>query len=325
MMVYLHLFCWKEVIPLYVSSFHVDNLPFAYCLSRTMSPTGIFLFLGGYGLFCKWNKNNYSFVQATQRLPKLYIIYWLITIIFVGIGALQGREQYPGSWYDVFLNVTAIRATYNREAWFLFPYVSLILLSPLLFRLVSKTRWWIVALGSLFVFYSEALLYGRAWSWIYGHTFVLCICRCVEVSCCFMLGADFAKICFVRKMIDAVKLFWLRSIISVILLVVLSSYTILNGIPYAPLWYSIMTLLFANISFLIQRHAVPLWKFFLFMGRYSLPIWLLHTYYCRYLFQDFIYSFEYPILIFLVELLLSILSAVLVMKIAVPIIKLVSK
>lgn len=325
MMVYLHLFCWKEVIPLYTSSFFIGELPFAYCLSRTMSPTGIFLFLGGFGLYSKWHMTHYSYKKAVLRLPKLYIVYWLIMMIFVCVGALQGREQYPGSWYDVFLNVTAIRATYNREAWFLFPYVSLIVISPLLFKWISKTKCWMCALIALFMFYSEALLYGRAWNWIYDHSFVLCLCRCIEVSCCFVLGALFAKICIERNVMkEERENVNVRTVLSAIVLSILSVYTILYGLPLAPLWYSLMTLLFVNIS-LSAKNIPIIWQFFCFMGRYSLPIWLLHTYYCRYLFQDFIYSFEYPVLIYIVELIVSTLSAIIIMKCATPIIKFVTK
>jgi hypothetical protein len=47
-------------------------------------------------------------------------------------------------------------------------------------------------------------------------------------------------------------------------------------------------------------------------GRRSTSMWLVHTYFCYYLFQDFIYGFKSPLLIFLVLLCISYLVAVVV-------------
>lgn len=52
------------------------------------------------------------------------------------------------------------------------------------------------------------------------------------------------------------------------------------------------------------------------LGKYSMPMWLTHTYFSIYLFHDFIYGFKYPIVIYLVLVAVSLLTAGVIMPIA---------
>lgn len=45
-------------------------------------------------------------------------------------------------------------------------------------------------------------------------------------------------------------------------------------------------------------------------------MWFIHTCICYYLFKDFIYGFKYPIIIYTVVVVLSLLCAIFVTKIA---------
>ncbi len=46
------------------------------------------------------------------------------------------------------------------------------------------------------------------------------------------------------------------------------------------------------------------------MGRRSTSMWFVHSYFCYYLFKDFIYGFKYPLMIFAVLILVSYATAV---------------
>lgn len=56
----------------------------------------------------------------------------------------------------------------------------------------------------------------------------------------------------------------------------------------------------------------PLNAFLQEMGRRSTSMWFVHSYFCYYLFHDFIYGFKYPIIIFIVLLICSYVSAVVI-------------
>lgn len=52
------------------------------------------------------------------------------------------------------------------------------------------------------------------------------------------------------------------------------------------------------------------------LGKYSMPKWLTHTYFSIYLFHDFIYGFCYPLVIFVVLVIVSLMTAVAIIYLA---------
>ena len=58
----------------------------------------------------------------------------------------------------------------------------------------------------------------------------------------------------------------------------------------------------------------PEWldRFLTEMGKRSTSMWFVHTYFCYYLFHDWIYGFRYPVVIFAVLLMCSYMTAVVV-------------
>ena len=52
------------------------------------------------------------------------------------------------------------------------------------------------------------------------------------------------------------------------------------------------------------------------MGKHSMVMWLTHSFFCYHLFHDFIYSFKYPLLIYVVLLSISYLTSFPIMFLA---------
>ena len=55
------------------------------------------------------------------------------------------------------------------------------------------------------------------------------------------------------------------------------------------------------------------------LGKYSMPMWLTHTYFSIYLFHDFIYGFRYPLLIYVVLVVVSLLTALVLMSLLIKV------
>lgn len=55
---------------------------------------------------------------------------------------------------------------------------------------------------------------------------------------------------------------------------------------------------------------------FLSLGKYSMPMWMTHTYFSVYLFSSIIYGFRYPVLIYIVLLLVSLATAYLIIPLS---------
>lgn len=66
-------------------------------------------------------------------------------------------------------------------------------------------------------------------------------------------------------------------------------------------------ILFANLKY---KRCIA--DFLTFMGRYSMTIWLIHTYFCDELLKRFIYGLRTPILVFLMEITISTLVAIII-------------
>ncbi len=57
------------------------------------------------------------------------------------------------------------------------------------------------------------------------------------------------------------------------------------------------------------------------LGRYSMPMWLVHTWFAYYLFKDYVYALRYPVLIFLALTLVSLATSWLVMQAVRPLLR----
>ncbi len=55
------------------------------------------------------------------------------------------------------------------------------------------------------------------------------------------------------------------------------------------------------------------------LGDKSMDMWMVHSWFCYYLFHDFIYSFSYPILVFAVLTAISYACSFIIGQIAGPI------
>ncbi len=53
-----------------------------------------------------------------------------------------------------------------------------------------------------------------------------------------------------------------------------------------------------------------------YLGGYSMIIWLSHTFFCYYLFHDLVYSFRYPLVIFTVLLVVSLIVGIVICYLA---------
>jgi len=52
------------------------------------------------------------------------------------------------------------------------------------------------------------------------------------------------------------------------------------------------------------------------LGEYSMPMWMTHTFFSAYLFHDFIYGFKYPLLIYIVLIIISLIVSIPIMMIS---------
>lgn len=315
MMLFLHLFNQEKNVDLCTTFLCFNGYPLVYKLSEfTGICVSMYLFMSGYGLFVAGKRNDKT--SDFKRIGLLYVNFWIIFTLFIGLACYLKPDKYPGSWCVFINNITAWNTTYNSEWWFLFPYMVLALLSPSVMRLIRKY-------SSIKIFFILGVIYLLSFtimklnlSYLHDHRNVYMPILSMNLLFSFGAGAIFAK----EKLFDKfdrlfVKLLKLKNII-------LSATIFLMIIARMLIPYSVFNSFFAFTFMLcfisLQR---PFWldSFLTKMGEHSTNMWLIHSFFCYYLFHDFVYGFRYPVVIFIVLLLLSYVSSCIVNGIYKPI------
>ena len=311
MMLFYHLFGRDDLGDLCTPLLYIGNTPLVKYLSNACYPVSFFMILSGYGLTYCYKRNQFSLSIQSKRIMKLYVHYWLILLIFVTIGHFIKPDIYPNDLLHVLANIVGIRCTYNGETWFLLPYT-----------IISLLSWWIIdfvyylnekhKIIITLIIYSIVFLTTR---YIVYHqlenttllTLLLQPFFIVQLTFYFSLGILLFRL--LENEPTALKA--VKPTIYCIIIIVLFIIKSMIKVTIADGLYAFIIIF--CISHL-QLHRL-FHNIFYKLGQYSMPMWMTHTFFAVYLFQDFIYGFKYPLLIWLVLIALSYLVSIPILKI----------
>lgn len=319
-MLFLHLFNQAYENGLYTYFLQFKGVPLVFQLSKFAGIcVPLYLFLSGYGLYITFQKS--IDMHNIKRIFCLYINFWIVFALFISLASIIKPDVYPGRLGDFILNFTAWNTTYNVQWWFLFPYVLLVLSSGKIMHVIYHMHYVLlfILLGSLYLFSYSVIKMNL--DYLYTHQFVYMPILYLNLLFPFGIGAIFAKEDWFGKFEKQIKVLkhenlWLiLSILFLIFIRILLPVSVFN-----PVFAFCFLLLFASLK-------RPKWLnwFLSKMGEQSTNMWLIHTFFCYYLFRDFIYGFKYPIIIYVVLLTVSYLSARLIDMINKPIQRIISK
>lgn len=279
----------------------VSDKPLVYLMIYGMNPVQFFTFLSGYGLYVSY---VYGKNDNTKRVLRLYFHYWLTLVIFVTVGYfVVGGARYPGTIYNVLANLSGWQVSYNHEIWFLFPYACLALTSKFLFSILDRV-------GNIMCFFLFLTIY------VLVRFMSRYDVELLETSRLYFQAESYLTLLFPfvlgaisARSIDMDKIKKL-SCKGGIMMLLFTSIILLRNCYHSifyPFYVMSFSLLFVSINKLRWISS-----FLVSMGKRATSIWFIHTYFCYYLFQNLIYSFRYPILIFIFLTLVSYLCALLI-------------
>ena len=310
-MVFAHLFSRAEFCNLSNPLLYIKGEPVIHYMIFAMNPVDFFIVLSGYGLYYTYSQGKRNNIK---RILKLYIHYWITLVIFVCIGFfVVGSEKYPGSFLDLIYNFIGWKNSYNHETWFLLPYTLLTLSSTKIFAVCDKFKpvkvftfsfgiYIIVRLSSR---YSSGLIESyQIFKWIDSY---------LTLQFPFILGMLLCKYWDYSAYKNEAIFKFNKNYILILALLILFIGIILLRYKYQSIFYPFYTVLFIMCFSLLHRFS---WvdKVLIELGKRSTSIWFIHTYFCYYFFQDFIYGFKYPIIIFGVLMVISWLCAIVIDK-----------
>ena len=214
-------------------------------------------------------------------------------MIFIPLGILLGKIAF--NLKEILLNALGIISTLNQEWWFIYLYVLLVFLFPLLLMLVKRVNGGLIFSASLVLVLVSNYIndYYLKQFLIYQIYFVmgLLVCR----------NSIFDHLYLLLQKIKGIK--WIN------LGVLLCSpiiYLILLKLPLIH-YFTFVIVTFILVYCIAQ---LPLDNRLLkWIGKSSTNIWLTHSFFCYYYFKEFIYAPRYSILIVIWLLFISLITS----------------
>lgn len=316
-MLFYHLFYQIPNVSLCDYFITIVDIPFVHLLTRACNSVPFFLILGGYGMYTVYRKGDKN---RFTRILKLYIHYWITLAIFLLVGFIvYGRT--PGPSFTILSNITGFEATYNKEIWFLLPYALLSVTSSWLFSITDrfKTKYVLLLLllsnlctSFLISRYGNAFFYHNFWAYNPMLYFYLMFS--------FYLGAMTAKHQLITQISESKTGKLIKNYGWWLLLLLIGLRMLFRTGAFNAFYTYAFVVIFLNL-----KRSKIFDKSLAFLGQHSMNMWMIHSWFCYYLFKDFIYGFKYPVVIFLVLILVSILTSMIVNQICRPIEKLITK
>lgn len=311
LMLFLHLFSKENITELCQPLIYVNGKPLVYLLSRAASPVAFFIILSGYGHGYLYNARRISLSSQVKRLLKLYITYWVVLAIFVSIGSFIRPNVYPGGPWKIIENITGWNCTYNYETWFLFPYTLISLTAYPIFRVLDKVGSKITLIVSFFLSFTSSYITSRYIAVYHLYDTVLAhILTYLGFFFCFVLGAVFYR--YSQRHEIKFSILKGKPLLTLLVMTILVFIRCLftTG-AFHSLYVFVFIILFLHIPLNSVVRAI-----LTSIGKVSMPIWMVHSFFCYYLFKDFIYGFRYPLIIFIVLLLVSYVVSIPIMKLS---------
>lgn len=271
----------------------------------------IFMFLGGYGMWCQADAHGDGQVSIGKHIVKLYQSLWKVMLIFVPIGFLFFEDQpaYAArtsqcykfsefSWETFLRNFTGWHASYNGEWWFFRAYLCVMFLGCIFVKLIWKHKnlygdiglvmlWEVLSVEVMpavaglecFSTLNQNIFFDSFFNSYYGGGY-----SSVGYMASFLMGVVVAKYDGLKRLDDLFEeLPPLPRLFSACLVQVLIVYmrAFLDGSPAI----DVICVPMMISSGLVLFRAVPAAeRVFQFLGKYSTSMWLTHTFFCYYFY-----------------------------------------
>lgn len=307
LMLFLHLFNTEERVNECTTFFYFWNgKPLVLALSRIAAfCVPIYIFIGGYGYGIIHINNKLNIRSNLKRVVKLYINYWIIFFPFIMLGSIFCPNYYPQNIIVFFQNLCGYSCSYNKEWWFLFPYLVIVLLSPMLFPLITfKDENGVCRVGKktlslfLIIYIISETLSKCLSSEISDNLLLLQMSNVLRLSFVFVWAAAFA----INGWIGDFSI-WVRkhNVNSSFLLAAICMIRMCLGPSFLNMFLVLLCIpLYLNIN----RISIVR-KTFMFFGTHSTNMWLCHTFFAYYIWHDWLYGLQYPPVIYLALITLS--------------------
>ena len=268
----------------------------------------IFIILSGYGYSESIKLKKVGLFEFYKnRLIRLYANYWLIALIFIPIGIFfydrTFQEVFTSHPYIKFLIQMAglHRFAYkeygfNPTWWYMSVIIPLVVLFPFIYNLTEKYGV-LILIGFLLLILPTREILPVINPWLLP----------------FALGIFLSQKNYITEISNRINILgnW-RFLLLMILIVLVAKFRndiyLLKGVEIDWLFGSLIILFVFELTILFNIVETTL----SFLGKHLFNIFLFHSFIFRIYWEDFIYSFKYPLLIFIVLLATSLIISLII-------------
>lgn len=305
-MVILHLFDNSEYGVMYSPILYLLGRPLIFYIAQLSDFCVMgFAFCSGYALYKQFQESEIK-IYYKRRIKSLLILlenYWIILFIFTTISILIGNgKNMPGTVGEFIGNFLIVNTTYNGAWWYLFIYVLLVILSPLIFTICDWVPMIISSAGLFGIYFSAYYIRFKMesdnWFLVKYGLFGMTLAEfCIGV---FFLKGNWLEL--LNRIIKRVPRFG-RVVGSI---VIWCGMLIGHTLVVPSLFIAPLTGLVIIVLFTLWEKPKFIESFFVLIGRHSTNIWLIHMFFYLYLFKDLVYIVRYPLVILALMLVICI-------------------
>lgn len=249
----------------------------------------IFLFISGYGYsFSKDKPMQYYTTKIVSIYRKVFIVFLIYIPIDIYFHVKNVISDLNSK--SILMNAIGFHSNYNEEWWFLFPYILLVLITPVL----HKLRHHLVSLFAMAI-----IIHNMSGNGIIGHFFWSAIA--------YIIGFIFGVLSPNLSKFNSNIIF---SLLLSIVFYFIMNYG-MNNFGFESMVFLIPLMIFL-IKTLYRITPLIFRKIIAGIGKKCLIIWLVHSFYCYHFAGEFIYSPKYSIFILINLLIVSSLSAIVI-------------
>lgn len=291
----LHGNYYIPLIPFFNAEFYLGTFG-SICVS-------MFIFLSGYGMFLGYSRSHKSPINYSwEKLKEFYQVYWLYFIIFVPLGLVffqnitiwkTNELRYSREWFIFGENFLGLSARYNNEWWFVSTFVLLLIFFCPIYISLAKRNLGLLCFTSISIFIFS-LIIKVGYSGVTG---------CIFWQISFSTGILCARLKFFSShLVQYLDNNW-KEVYCFLAILVCFGLRISFG---AKIDFLLIPLF---LYFSVRAiDSLKLSKLLAYIGIYSFPMWLVHSFFCYYYFQDFIYCARWSPLIFISLMAVSLLT-----------------
>ena len=260
----------------------------------------MYAFISGYGMLKKSNHSEdgltVTFMQSINHVLSFFLRYWLVVLIFTIIGIKLGVYQFH--LQEFFRNFFGLSTSYNGEWWYVATYVKMLLTYPIAKKILDyaqkyKMLWMGIVGFLIFLFGYNHIKSGGTYTYYLS----------------FWMGMIVAETRFLESLYQFIQK---QKIVQCMIAAICIIGTIVLRLTFISPDYDGILVLFYIWGWIVllkklnEKNIIK--QILKILGKYSVYIWLTHTFFIYYYFQEYFVRLKIACLIYIGVVVASLVS-----------------